>query len=284
MGDQAMSAPSQYVLGSDPVEIARLDAQAAWIAPATALLLRAAGIAPGMRVLDLGTGLGHVALQIAELVGPYGSVLGIDQDDALLEVGEQRRFTARADNVEFLQADVRTYQADAPFDAVVGRLILFHLPDAVEVLAHHLDALKPHGLMVALDFDVGSVRAEPRVALVTTLRGWAVEAFRLARANPVIGSRLALLLVDAGLEDVASFGVQDYLGADDPRGPALFAGIIRALARQIVATGIATEAELELDTLQHRLAQELAAANAVVLPPTLAGAWGRRSGSRHGER
>ena len=50
-----------------------------------------------MRVLDLGTGLGHVSLQVAELVGPGGPVLGIDQDEALLEVAEQRRLMAGAE-------------------------------------------------------------------------------------------------------------------------------------------------------------------------------------------
>ena len=271
----ATEVKPRYVLGSDAAEIARLDAQAAAIAPATALLLRAAGIAPGMGVLDLGTGLGHVSLQVAELVGSGGSVLAIDQDEALLEVAEQRRLMAGAENVHFLKADVRTFQAAAPLDAVVGRLILFHLPDAVEVLRHHTGALKPGGLMVAVDFDGGSVRAEPAVQLVTTVGGWVMEAFRHAGANPVIGSRLALLLREAGLADVVSFGVQAYVGPDDPRGPALLGGLVRSLARQILVADIATEADLGLDTLQQRLAQELAAANSVLLPPTVVGAWGR---------
>ena len=57
-----MSDGTAYVLGSDDAEIARLDGQAASIAGATDALLRAAGIGGSMRVLDLGTGLGHVAL------------------------------------------------------------------------------------------------------------------------------------------------------------------------------------------------------------------------------
>ena len=60
---------TKYSLGSDDPEIARLDLQAASFDVATRLLLRSAGIRPGMRVLDLGTGPGHVALAAAELVG-----------------------------------------------------------------------------------------------------------------------------------------------------------------------------------------------------------------------
>ena len=70
----------RYVLGSSDQEIERLDRQSASIEAATRLLLRTAGIAPGMRVLDLGTGIGHVATLIADLVGPQGSVIGIDSN------------------------------------------------------------------------------------------------------------------------------------------------------------------------------------------------------------
>ena len=183
---------------------------------------------------------------------------------------------AGAESVHFLKADVRTYHPSEPLDAVVGRLILFHLPDAVEILRHYVDALKPGGLMLAVDFDIGSARTEPALPLFTTVAGRVMKAFRNAGANPTIGPRLAMLLRDAGFEQVTSFGVQDYLGPDDRRGPALLAGVVRSLQGQIVAAGIATEAELDLGTLQQRLAHELATADAVMLPPAVAGAWGRR--------
>jgi ubiquinone/menaquinone biosynthesis C-methylase UbiE len=102
-----------YVLGSDEAENARLDAQAAKSAPATRLLLEAGGrISPGMRVLDLGTGLGHVAFDVADLVGQEGMVVGIDQSTRLLEIAEHRRLAAGIDNVAFVEADVRTFQDD----------------------------------------------------------------------------------------------------------------------------------------------------------------------------
>ena len=262
-----------YVLGSDEAEIARLDAQAAIVAPATSLLLGAAGLGEGMRVLDLGTGLGHVALAVAQLVGT-GSVVAIDQAEPLLAVAERRRAEAGADRVRFVRGDARTFRDDQPFDAIVTRLLLFHLPDAREVVRHHLGALRPGGVLLAIDFDVGAARADPPVELVTTALGWVEAAFRSAGANPRIGAHLASLLRDAGVQDVASFGVQAYLGPEDGRGPAVLAGVVRSLAGQILATGIAAEAELGLATLQDRIAQDVAAASAVVLPPTVAGAWG----------
>jgi ubiquinone/menaquinone biosynthesis C-methylase UbiE len=274
-----MTEQPLYVLGSGEAEIARLDAQAAMSAPATRLLLAASGrISPGMRVLDLGTGLGHVAFDVASLVGPRGSVVGIDQSTRLLEIAEHRRVAAGIDNVAFVQADVRTFHDDEPFDAIVGRLIFFHLPDAIDVLSHHLAALRPGGFVLTIDFDGGSIRAEPPVPLVTTIRDWVEEAFRSAGANPVIGARLALLLRRAGAVDVTTFGVQTYLAPDDPTGPGWIAGLVRSLAPRIIGAAIATEADLAVDTLQQRLAQALAGSDAILLPPTLVGAWGTTPG------
>ena len=263
-----------YVLGSSDQEIARLDGQSASIEAATRLLLRAAGVVPGMRLLDLGTGIGHVAMLAAELVGTQGQVVGIDTSAKLLDVARTR--ASQQPQLRFVQGDVRTWRDEKPFDAVVGRLILFHLPDAVAVLRHHLAALRPGGLLLALDFDLGSSRAEPAVPWVAELLGWVNAAFRHAGASPAIGTQLALLLADAGLADVQSFGVQGYLAPEDPRGPALLSGVVRTLAPQIVAAGLATHEQLGVDTLTQRLTTAVQTSRSVVLPPALAGAWGRR--------
>jgi hypothetical protein len=78
--------------------------------------------------------------------------------------------------------------------------------------------------------------------------------------------------------DVSTLGVQAYLGPDDPHGPRWAAGLVDSLAPQIIGRRIASEADLGLDTLQERVAHELAANDAVFLPPTVVGAWGRWSG------
>jgi len=271
-----MSEGQAYSLGASESELARLDAQAASIAMPTALFMRSAGIASGMRVLDLGTGLGHVAFQLSELVGAAGAVVGIDQATPMIAAAEQRRVAAGIENVRFVQADVRTFRDGEAFDAVVGRLILFHLPDAVEVLRHHIGGLDEGGLMLMIDFDVGSTRSEPPVPLFNAARGWVIEAFRHAGANPMIGTQLGLLLRDAGLTDIETFGIQSYLTPDDPAGPALLSGVVNSLAPVMVASGIATEEELALDSLQERLAHELQTGRAIGLIPAVAGAWGRQ--------
>ena len=267
---------SKYVLGSDDPEIARLDAQATAIEGGTAALLASGGIGPGMRVLELGTGLGHVAFQLAAMVGTGGSVVAIDQARALMDVAEARKQERGAANVRFIEADAREFRDAEPFDAVVARLLLFHLPDAADVVQHHRDALHPGGRMVLIDFDTGTVRAEPPVELVATVIGWIEAAFRSVNANPHIGARLERLLSQAGFADVATLGVQPYCAPDAPEGPAMLAGVVRALAAPIVAAGIATDEEIGVETIQQRLSDQLRQHDAVVLLPALVGAWGTR--------
>jgi SAM-dependent methyltransferase len=266
-----------YVLGSEAEELERLDRQAASIAQPTVALLRAAGIAEGMRVLDLGCGLGHVSQLVADLVGPTGEVVGIDRDARMVEHAERRRAAAGIGHVRFAEGDARSFRDTEPFDAIVERLVLFHLPDAVDVVRHHAEALRPGGVFVAIDFDCGALRAEPQTELMRTLVGWLLAAFRAAHADPAIGPRLHLILAEAGLVDVGGFGIQGYSGPHDPVGPALFSAVLRSLAPQIHAAGIATEAELDLPTLQQRLRDDLRAADAVVALPTVVGAFGRRA-------
>jgi len=263
-----------YSLGSEDHEIARLDAQAALLARATGMLLRAAGVGRGMRVLDLGTGLGHVAFAAAELVGPVGRVVGIDRDPKMLSVAILRG--SAHPQVRFVEADVRTWRSEEPFDAIVGRLIFFHLPDRVAVLRHHVESLRPDGLVVALDFDVGSIRAEPAVPLVEEAVKWTQAAFLSAGACPTIGARLAPLLTDAGLADVQSIGIQEYLGPDDPRGARSLCEVMRSLAPQAAAAGIAIPEHLRHDTLEERLGAAMRASASAFLYPVLSSAWGRR--------
>ena len=242
---------TKYALGSSDQEIERLDRQSASIEAATRLLLRASGIQPGMRVLDLGTGIGNVAMLVAELVGPQGQVVGIDNSSRLLDVAASR--AAARPQLRFALGDVRSWRDDEPFDAIVGRLILFHLADPVSVVRHHAASLRPGGLLLALDFDLGASRAEPPLPVVTEALGWVNAAFRHAGASPAIGTRLAPLLDEAGLADVQGFGVQGYSAPGDPRGPALLSGVVRTLAPQIVAAGLATPEQIGIDSLDRTL-------------------------------
>ena len=270
-----------YVLGSDPQELGRLDRQAAFIEAPTRLLLQASGLAEGMRVLDLGTGLGHVARLAAQIVGPDGSVVGIDRAPQALAVARQRAEAAGERHVCFVEGDVARWRADEPFDAIVGRLVLFHLADPVAAVRHHVQNLRPGGLFVALDFDIGGARTYPSLEVADEALGWVMQAFSAAGASPRIGSRLGPILDRGGLDTVKTFGVQAYLAPEDPAGPALLTGVVRSLAEVMTTRGIVTAEQMDLATLEQRIAEGLHREDAVFLPPTVVGAWGRRPSGAH---
>ena len=262
------------MLGNAEAELRRLDLQAAAIDQPTRGLLQATGIGEGMRVLDLGSGLGHVSMILGEMVGPSGRVVGLERSPEALEVARSRTAEAGMGNVRFEQGDVTTWRDPQPFHAVVGRLVLFHMPDPVAVLRHHAAALRPGGTMAMIDFDVSGARSDPPTGIAMQARDWVLAAFQHGGAHPTIGTRLGRLLGAAGVSGVTTFGIQGYLAPDDPTGPALLTGITRTLAPTIVEAGIATEEQIGLETLEQRIADELRAADASFLPPTVVGAWG----------
>lgn len=271
-GDQPPE--NRYALGHHPEELARLDRQAAAIDAPTRLLLQAASLARGTRVLDLGTGLGHVAQLVGEIVGPTGSVLGIDRSADAIAIARERAQKAGTRHLTYEEGDAREWRASSPFDAIVGRLLLFHVPDPVDVVRHHLQNLRPGGEFVAIDFDIGAARGEPPVPIFVDAVRWVHEAFRAAGAWPRIGARLGTILERAGLSRVSTLGIQAYVPPHDPYGSALLAGVVRSLAPVITSRGIATAEEMDLATLEQRMADAVRQADAVVLPPTVVGAWG----------
>jgi len=86
-GSQADPA---YALAPSRAEYERLSRQAAFLRGTTEQLFRAAGLEPGMRILEVGSGAGDVALLAAELVGPEGEVVGVDVNGAALEIARGR--------------------------------------------------------------------------------------------------------------------------------------------------------------------------------------------------
>jgi ubiquinone/menaquinone biosynthesis C-methylase UbiE len=82
------STPSEpYVLGDTDLEHERLTRQAAIFNPLTERLLRDADIGLGQRILDIGSGVGDVAMLAAKMVGPTGEVVGADPDHSACLTG-----------------------------------------------------------------------------------------------------------------------------------------------------------------------------------------------------
>ena len=185
-----------YAMGRNDRETERLMLQAEMYRPHSRHLFTLAGISPGMRVLDVGCGAGDVSMLIADLVGPTGSVLGVDADPAVLAVARSR--AQSLPNVEFRQAVLPSVELAGPVDAVVGRLILMHLADpagTVRALARHV---RPGGVVTFQDFELDTCRAAPPTPLVTQSLDWVRGSMRAAGITPNPGENLYRIFRDAG--------------------------------------------------------------------------------------
>lgn len=109
-------------------------------------LVTLAGLRPGLRVLDLGTGVGEPAATAARRVAPGGWVLATDVAPAMLELGRARARRLGLDNIEFRHMDMDAINLpEADFDAVLCRWGLMFASDVDGTLARIRRLLRPGG-------------------------------------------------------------------------------------------------------------------------------------------
>jgi SAM-dependent methyltransferase len=270
------SAENDYQLGADSLELERLNRQGQVLAPATRTILEAAGVRTGMRVLDLGSGMGDMAFVAAELVGPTGEVVGIDRAPEPVAKANLRARQHGLANVRFLVGDIEDPAPGGPYDAIVGRLVLMYVPNPAAVIRTQAGLLRPGGLVVPIEFDIYSARSVPATPLVGQAMSWLSETFKRTGIDPALGPQLWSIQQEAGLQPMGMIGVQPHFGPEDPEGPAILAGIVRTVVPLMERSGVATAAEVGADTLQQRLSDELRNSASVFAHPMLMSAWATR--------
>jgi SAM-dependent methyltransferase len=113
---------------------------------ATAAVLEGAQLRPGMRVLDLASGVGEPAIPIAEAVGPSGHVTGTDVGPGMIEFAAELARKKGLDNIDFRVVDVETLPfPDNSFDVVSSRFGVMFFADQVKAFRECLRVLKPGG-------------------------------------------------------------------------------------------------------------------------------------------
>ena len=268
----------QYVLGRSETESQRLVKQAVFLRPSTERVFRKAGIKEGMHLLDLGCGAGDVSFLAAELVGPTGSVVGIDVDPGVLSVARQRATESGLTCVRFEEQAIDSFTTTQPFDAVVGRFILIYQFDPVATLRLVSGLVKTGGLVVFQepDFRVGITTA-PTVVLWQQVQYWIAETFRRGGVHYDIGGRLYHVFRCAGLPGPA---VLEHISAGGGAAMRPYcensAEVVHSLLPRMEQFGIATAAEVQVDTLAERLEYETCAADSQLTYIPLVGAWTNR--------
>jgi SAM-dependent methyltransferase len=138
----------------------------AWLAEATAAMIRAAGVRPGMRALDVAAGAGDQTLDLARAVGPEGRVLATDLSAGILAYARENARRAGLSNIETRVVDGESLGCSGEgFDVALNRLGLMLFPDPLRALGEMHVALRPNGRACALVFS--EPEANPCVVTVS---------------------------------------------------------------------------------------------------------------------
>jgi len=161
-------------------EDATVSAWRKWQAPlsaftrgATEAVLQAARLKPGMRVLDLASGVGDPALAIAEAVGPSGHVIATDLGPGMIALAEELARARGLRNMEFRVANVEALPfPDESFDVVSCRFGIMFFPDQPKAFSECRRVLHRGGRVA---FVVWGKREQPFLGTTVGILGKYVE-------------------------------------------------------------------------------------------------------------
>jgi SAM-dependent methyltransferase len=231
-----------------------------------------AGLQRGMRVADLGCGVGMVTALLADLVGPEGHVAGIDFSGAQLAQA-RARLQGHHTPTRFLKASATaTGLPRASFDLVYCRFLLIHLADPEGALREMYGLLRPNGILVCEDGDLTSAGSEPPSAL---------EAFAdlFGRLGPVrgvdytLGHRLFHMARAAGFPAPEITFNQPVLARGENKR--MLELSVAEAGPAFIEAGLITAEELERTLVEMR---RLAADETVLaVMPRMAQVWARKS-------
>jgi len=265
-----------YVLGHSDREIERLGTQARMVDPITRHFFHAAGIAPGMRVLDVGSGPGYVAFLAAEMVGERGEIVGVDRAPAAIAAARALAESRSLRHVTFLEGDPTEIAFDRPFDAVIGRYVLMFQPDPSAMLRKLAARVRPGGAIVFHEPDWDGARSFPPAPLYDRCCRWIVETLRSVGNETQMGKKLHSTFMTAGLP-APSMGLEAMIGGGEKgaEGLRLVADIVETMLPAMEREGVATAGEIGLETLATRMIEEAVTNDSVIVGRYEIGAWTR---------
>jgi ubiquinone/menaquinone biosynthesis C-methylase UbiE len=276
-------AAGGYALGESPAEQARLRAQADRLRRLTGRFLCDIGLAPGMRVLELGAGLGDFTALVGQIVGAAGQVIAIDRSPVMLEQAcrtvSQLGLVGR---VRFVEADLDDLRLnlDGPFDALVGRLVLTHVADPVATLRRAIRHVREAGIVAFQEADATLSDYllhlnRHELPLTWQVCEWIKLARRGTSMNEHLGLELCHVFQQAGLSTPTVHLHTEVYAGPRPERIGNTVRMLRELMPRLAQLGVPA-AEVAIDTLEQRLAAELESSNVVQALTSIASAWTAR--------
>jgi SAM-dependent methyltransferase len=139
------AARSEWNGSSGQAWVADADRRDAVLAPVLDVLVTAAQLSPGERILDIGCGCGATTLTAARAVGPDGSVLGFDLSEPMLDVARRRADDAGGRNIVFVAGDAQTDELPGDHDVAISRFGTMFFDDPAAAFANIGRCLRPGG-------------------------------------------------------------------------------------------------------------------------------------------
>jgi SAM-dependent methyltransferase len=235
-------------------------------------MLVAAGLREGMRVLDIGCGSGAVSLLAAELTGPRGHVVAIDQSEIAIEAAADNARSQDVSNIDFRVGALDSFSDTEGFDLVVGRYVLIHQPDAVTFLRKATQFARPGGHVAFHEVDLTyAIPSSPTIELWDAL---ANEMFARYKACPeaAIVRNMVPTFFSAGL-GVPDMFCELSLGGSNTLLPDLLIGTLQTLSDGADRTRLADGREIRFAPALIELKRAIAENHAQVHGPYQVCAW-----------
>jgi 2-polyprenyl-3-methyl-5-hydroxy-6-metoxy-1,4-benzoquinol methylase len=264
-----------YVLGHSAEELNRLIEQARLFGELTEEIFVRAGIGAGMRVLDVGCGAGDVSFLLARIVGPSGAVVGVDRSEEAVAMATARAQAMGLTQVSFSQGDIEDISLDQPVDAAVGRFVLMYSAEPSKTLRRVAANVRAGGIVAFQEMNVAEAKSFPQVDLFEQSMRRIIETLHEEKVKTLMGLRLYQTFVGAGLPPPQMIMGARVEGSADSLGYQIVAQVVKSLLPVMEKLGVATEKEIQIETLAQRLRDEVLSRGAVIVLPPLVGAWTR---------
>ena len=162
------------------------------------------GVQSGMRILDAGCGPGVTTALLAEMVGPYGIVTGVDYSSE--RIAYARHHYGDRPGVAFDLHDLReSCRRLGTFDLIWARFVLeYHLSSARRIVANLIECLKPGGVLCLLDLDYNClIHYDPPESMGRIVENVMAAMSQRYDFDPFVGRKLYSMLYDAGLKQIS---------------------------------------------------------------------------------
>ncbi len=235
-------------------------------------LLLDAGIEPNMRVLDVGCGSGEVTMLISNLVGDNGEVLGFDVNERAIEIAEKSFKDEKIFNAHFLLAEIEDLPKNiGKFDAIVGRRVLMYQPDSVTSIKSLLPYLKPDGIMIFQESDsICLDLVDKSMDLHKKAQRWIWDTIAKEGGNIHMGLNLYACFKESALKVK---GIKSEVILQTIESGSDFAWLIKMMLERITKSKTASLEEIDIDTLEVRLQNELKKSKMPFARDIAFGAW-----------